>query len=78
MELVEAIKKAKENNQIAFNFLLDTFWNDVYGYLLTRTENENDAEDITIQTFSKAFDKINTYKDDYKFKTWLITISKNI
>ena len=40
--------------------------------------NENDAEDITIQTFSKAFDKINSYNDDYKFKTWLITISKNI
>ena len=43
-----------------------------------RTQNENDAEDITIQTFSKAFDKINTYDENYKFKTWLITISKNI
>ena len=78
MEVEEAIIKAKEGNQIAFNFLLDTFWNDIYGFLLKRTENENDAEDITIQTFSKAFDKIDSYNEDYKFKTWLITISKNI
>ena len=78
MEIIDAISRAKKNDQIAFNFLLDTFWNDVYAFQLKRTQNENDAEDITIQTFSKAFDKIKTYKEDYKFKTWLITISKNI
>ena len=78
MEISEAIEKAKKNNQFAFNFLLDSYWNDVYGFLLKRTENENDAEDITIETFSRAFDKINTYNQDYKFKTWLITIAKNI
>lgn len=78
MEIIEAIEKAKKNDQIAFNYLLDTFWNDVYGFQLKRTENENDAEDITIQTFSKAFDKIHTYNPDYEFKTWLIAISKNI
>ena len=72
------IKKAKEGNQISFNFLLDHFWGDVYKYQLKRTNNDNDAEDITIQSFSKAFDKINTFDEQYKFKTWLITISKNI
>lgn len=50
----------------------------MYGFQLKRTQNENDAEDITIQTFSKAFDKIHTYDESYGFKTWLITISKNI
>lgn len=78
MEITDAINRAKQNDQIAFNFLLDTFWNDVYSFQLMRTQNENDAEDITIQTFSKAFDKIDTYDENYKFKTWLITISKNI
>jgi len=78
LEIKTAIDKAKQNDQKAFNFLLDTFWDDVYGFQLKRTENENDAEDITIQTFSKAFDKIDTFNDNYKFKTWLITISKNI
>ncbi|SDR95545.1 RNA polymerase sigma-70 factor, ECF subfamily [Formosa sp. Hel1_31_208] len=78
MEVKDAIELAKQNNQIAFNFLLDTYWNSVYGFQLKRTENENDAEDITIQTFSKAFDKIHTYNEKYEFKTWLISISKNI
>ena len=78
MEIKDAINRAKKKDQVAFNFLLDTFWNDVYAFQLKRTQNENDAEDITIQTFSKAFDKIDTYNDDYQFKTWLITISKNI
>ncbi len=76
--LKATIEKAKLGNQIAFSTLLDTFWNDVYGFQLIRTKNENDAEDITIQTFSKAFDKIDTYDDSYEFKTWLITISKNL
>lgn len=78
MDIEEAISRAKKTDQKAFNFLLDTFWDDVYGFQLKRTKNENDAEDITIQTFSKAFDKIDTFDDRYKFKTWLITISKNI
>ncbi|MBP0904451.1 RNA polymerase sigma factor [Mariniflexile gromovii] len=78
MEVIEAIKRAKENDQKAFNFLLDTYWDDVYGFQLKRIENENDAEDITIQTFSRAFDRIETFDENYKFKTWLITISKNI
>ena len=74
----EIIQKAKAGNQIAFSTLLDTFWNDVYGFQILRTKNENDAEDITIRTFSKAFDKIDTYDENYEFKTWLITISKNL
>lgn len=76
--LQETIAKAKAGNQIAFSLLLDSFWNDVYSFQLQRTRNENDAEDITVQTFSKAFDKLNTYDEAYQFKTWLITISKNI
>ncbi|MGB5420123.1 RNA polymerase sigma factor [Algibacter sp.] len=78
MEIDEAISRAKKNDQKAFNYLLDTYWDNVYGFQLRRTENENDAEDITIQTFSKAFDKIGTFDDNYSFKTWLIAISKNI
>ncbi|MEK6151687.1 sigma-70 family RNA polymerase sigma factor [Flavobacteriaceae bacterium 3-367] len=76
--LKNTIEKAKKGNQIAFSTLLDTFWNDVYGFQLIRTKNENDAEDITIQTFSRAFDKIDSYDASYEFKTWLITISKNL
>lgn len=77
-ELVQIINKAKAGNQMAFHLLLDNFWNGVHQYLLKKIHNDNDAEDITIQTFSKAFDKIETYDGSYKFKTWLITIAKNV
>jgi RNA polymerase sigma-70 factor (ECF subfamily) len=72
------ISKAKNGSQSAFRFLLDTFWLDVYSYQLKRTNSENDSEDIAIQTFSKAFDKIATFDEKYAFKTWLIAISKNV
>lgn len=76
--LAEHIQSAKEGKQTAFNFLLDAFWNDVYNFQLKRTQNEYEAEDITIQSFSRAFDKIESFKEQYSFKTWLIQISKNI
>ena len=69
---------AKKGDQVAFTFLLDHFWNEVYGFMLKRTENETDAEDIAIETFSKAFDKISTYNPEFQFNTWLIAIGKNV
>ena len=72
------IEKAKTGDQVAFTFLLDHFWNEVYGFMLKRTENETDTEDIVIETFSKAFDKIAKYNPDFGFNTWLIAIAKNV
>ncbi|OAZ04630.1 RNA polymerase sigma factor [Flavobacterium succinicans] len=78
MEINKKIEKAKKGDQIAFTFILDHYWNEVYGFMLKRTENETDAEDITIETFSKAFDKISTYNSEFQFNTWLIAIAKNV
>lgn len=77
-ELLDQINKAKNGQQSAFNFLLNLYWSDIYKYLLKRTTNENEAEDIAIQTFSKGFDKIDLFDENYTFKTWLITIAKNL
>jgi RNA polymerase sigma-70 factor (ECF subfamily) len=78
LEINSKIEKAKKGDQIAFTFLLDYFWNEVYGFMLKRTENETTAEDITIETFSKAFDKIASYNPEFQFNTWLIAIAKNV
>ncbi|QBZ98154.1 RNA polymerase sigma factor [Flavobacterium sangjuense] len=78
MEINPYIEKAKTGDQVAFTYLLDHYWNEVYGFMLKRTENETDAEDITIETFSKAFDKIATYNPEFQFNTWLIAIAKNV
>ncbi len=76
--ILHQIKNAKEGKQSAYNYLLNTFWNEVYGFQMKRIQNEYEAEDITIETFARAFDKINTFDTKYSFSTWLITISKNI
>lgn len=78
MEIKQYIDKAKLGDQVAFTYLLDKYWNEVYGFMLQRTENETDSEDITIETFSKAFDKIATYNPEFQFNTWLIAIAKNV
>lgn len=72
------IQSAKSGNQSAFSYLLDVFWSDVYLFQLKRLGNETEAEDISIETFSRAFDRINTFDEGYSFSTWLITISKNL
>lgn len=78
MEIEKNIENAKKGDQIAFTNLLDFYWNEVYSFMLKRTENETDAEDITIETFSKAFDKITSYNAEFQFNTWLIAIAKNV
>ncbi|SDX32053.1 RNA polymerase sigma-70 factor, ECF subfamily [Lutibacter oricola] len=78
VDIDELIKKARSKDQKAFNALLNTYWSDVFRFQFSKTDDEDEAEDITIKTFSKAFDKIHLYNDKYNFKTWLISISKNI
>ena len=77
-ELQLNISEAKKGNQSAFKYLFDNFWSAVYNFQLKKTQSENDAEDIAIQTFARAFDKIDTYDKELGFKTWLITISRNV
>jgi len=72
------ISKAIQGDQVAFTFLLHTYWNEVYHFIYKRTQNETVAEDITIETFSKAFDKLAQYNDQFAFNTWLIAIAKNV
>ena len=64
--VLEAIYLAKTNNQKAFGYLFETFWDYLYKYLLKKTGSEDQAEDIGVRTFSKAFDRIETFNPKYK------------
>jgi len=74
----DLVHAAKLEDQHAFRQLLDLHWNELYGFMIKRTENENDAEDLCLQAFSKAFDKIETYDNKFTFSTWLTSIAKNL
>ena len=78
-KILELISQAKQGKQSAYNALLNTFWKDIYNFQMSKTNNNDDeAEDINVKTFAKAFDKINTYDPNYNFKNWLYSISRNI
>jgi RNA polymerase sigma-70 factor (ECF subfamily) len=64
LEINNQIEKQKEGDQAAFTFLLNHYWNEVYGFMLKRIETRASAEDITID-FSKAFDKIASYNPEF-------------
>ena len=76
-KLLPIIQKAKRGNHYAYNLILESFWDTVFSYAQKLTRQEYDAEDITIQTFTKAFEKLNLYKEDFNFKTWLLSIAHN-
>ncbi len=74
----ELIFQAKKNDQKAFQVLFDLNWEYIYNFQLKRCGNTQIAEEISIQTFTKAFDKLESFDPKFSFKTWLITISKNL
>lgn len=71
------VREALAGSQGAFNALLNAYWSDVYALLGTRKLSEEDIEDLCIETFSKAFEKLGIYDPQYRFKTWLLRIAQN-
>ncbi|MGB2171606.1 MAG: RNA polymerase sigma factor [Flavobacteriaceae bacterium] len=78
VKIERAVELAKQNDQRAFVFLYDTFWNYIFGYLRKKGQDDLLAEELTLKTLARAFDRIHSYDSKYEFKTWLISISKNI
>jgi len=44
---------------------------------LKMVRNVDDAEDLTIEAFAKAFRHLTRFKKDYTFSTWLFRIATN-
>jgi|TARA_B100001094_G_C18174336_1_gene797006 RNA polymerase sigma-70 factor (ECF subfamily) len=66
-----------KKTNLSFDDLLNNNWDYVYNFLLKKTNNDFLSEEITIQSFSKAFEKIDLFDKKYKFKTWIVSIAKN-
>ena len=63
----EVIERAKANDQIAFNTLFNKYWDPIYAFLISRTSDANKAEELAIETFSKAFDRIESFDNKLAF-----------
>jgi len=66
-----------EGNQKAYADLMNNYKDSIYFMLLKMTNNTDDADDLTIEAFGKAFKKLHQYTPDYAFSTWLFKIASN-
>jgi len=61
----------------AYAELMKSYADQVYAMMFKMTGDAMDAEDLTLEAFSKAFEKLNQYTPGYAFSTWLFRIAKN-
>ncbi len=67
----------KEKDEQAFAMLMERYKKPVYHMILKMVRNVDDAEDLTIEAFAKAFKNLDRFKKDYTFSTWLFRIATN-
>ncbi len=76
-QLFLLIQKAKEKDQNAQTKLINIFWVDVFSFVMKKVRDENDADEITVNVFSKVLSKLDMFDPHFQFKTWVLTIAQN-
>jgi len=66
-----------DSDQKAYADLMNNYRDSIYFMLLKMTNNTDDADDLTIEAFGKAFKNLHQYTPDYAFSTWLFKIASN-
>ena len=78
LEDFRLIDEAVQNNdEKAYAKLLQRYKRPVYHMILKMVRNVDDAEDLTIESFAKAFRSLHKFKKDFTFSTWLFRIATN-
>lgn len=70
-------KAVEEGDQKAYAELMSRYKDSIYFMLLKMVNNRDDADDLTIEAFGKAFKNIKQYTPDFAFSTWLFKIATN-
>lgn len=61
----------------AYAELMNLYWDRIYKMMLKKINDEDIANDLTIETFGKAFRNLHKYVPDFAFSTWLFKIANN-
>jgi RNA polymerase sigma-70 factor (ECF subfamily) len=61
----------------AYAELMHIYKKPVYHVVLKMVRNQDDAEDLTIEAFAKAFKNLHKFNPEYAFSTWLFRIATN-
>ena len=73
----ELILKAKAGDKQAFTDLYDRYSGKILSYLYRYVGNYQTAEDLTIETFLSAYNKLASYEEMGMFSSWLFRIATN-
>ncbi|MFZ5972081.1 MAG: RNA polymerase sigma factor [Bacteroidota bacterium] len=77
MDDFKLIDMAVDGDDQAYAKLLARYKKAVYHMVLKMVRNVDDAEDLTIESFAKAFKSLHRFKKDFTFSTWLFRIATN-
>jgi len=71
------IKRILEGETNMFSYFLEKYSSSIYSLIVRIIPSKEDAEELTQDTFLKAFRKLDTFKGDCSFSTWLYRIAYN-
>ncbi len=71
------VKQAIAGSQKAYSELMSLYWDSIEKIFSLKLLSKEDMEDLAIATFSKAFDKLESYNNSFAFSTWIQTIANN-
>lgn len=71
------VERAIKGDQSAYASLMERYRESVYFTMLKMVNNTDDADDLTIEAFGKAFNRLEQYSPTYAFSTWLFKIASN-
>ena len=73
----EIINKILNGKQELYTVLVNKYQDMVRNVISKTVKKTYDIDDLTNETFFKAYQHLNTYSDKFKFSTWICTIAKN-
>lgn len=71
------VRQAQEGRLSAFDELIRRYQERVYATIYHMTSNHEDANDLTQETFVKAYKALGSFKGDSGFFTWVYRIAVN-
>ena len=73
----ELVLRAIDGEEKAYTLLMTRYRNSIFHMMLKMINNRDDADDLTLEAFGKAFRKLPSYAPRYAFSTWLFKIAIN-
>ncbi len=78
MNDVALVELVLSNDQDAFTVLVERYKDAVQNLAYRMLSNTAEAEDVTQETFVRAYTQLATYKPAHKFSTWLLSIASHL